>query len=493
MYPVSTTGTGRSSRLLQALKQLVHWSVDRAGRPEHRMLRRERAFQLISLMRSAAMRGIEVLVPSHRDRIRLRKHCISELSTAEASETGRAPSAPVLGTVPAPRLGGPRIGVLIPGFLAGLGGAEKVAGQVAGALSRGGAKVDLICRPVKGGVDHPYQWDQSVNIVALQEHEPESVRALCEHGYDLMVAFGMAGFYRRIPWVATSIGVPFVIQECTNPQSMVARLRMNHFLDSEHSAHWLRQAVLAHAAAVRFTVPAYAETVMGSIRPRTYAFYNAFTPPSTVGRSPAQPKIICVGALKNRNKNGLVAAEAFARFAQQRPGWRLVFYGQNNYQEALARLSRGNPAAEIRDEGVERDIGRIYGDAYALVIPSYSEGLPNVVVEALSYGVPCIGFSDCPGVKDLIKDGETGLLINRKDGFAIDKALARLSDPGLRAELSANCLRFAADWLGRDQWETNWLTLVSDALSRRNDGSRSAGQTPDPRWSQLLSTYPVWD
>jgi glycosyltransferase involved in cell wall biosynthesis len=50
-----------------------------------------------------------------------------------------------------------------------------------------------------------------------------------------------------------------------------------------------------------------------------------------------------------------------------------------------------------------------------MVAPSLWEGFPNSVAEALAYGLPVGGFSDCEGVRDLIKHKENGWLISRTD------------------------------------------------------------------------------
>lgn len=63
------------------------------------------------------------------------------------------------------------------------------------------------------------------------------------------------------------------------------------------------------------------------------------------------------------------------------------------------------------------------------------DGLPNVIVEAASQGLACIG-SDLSGIPELISDGVTGLLVAADDPAALTRALARaIADPDLRARL----------------------------------------------------------
>jgi glycosyltransferase involved in cell wall biosynthesis len=92
--------------------------------------------------------------------------------------------------------------------------------------------------------------------------------------------------------------------------------------------------------------------------------------------------------------------------------------------------------AELRDE---------LAAAAALVLPSYQETAPMVIVEAMAAGVPVIA-SDVGGVRYLVKDGETGLLIRPGDvdGLAASLGLL-LSDPERRGRLGETAKAVATD------------------------------------------------
>jgi glycosyltransferase involved in cell wall biosynthesis len=131
-----------------------------------------------------------------------------------------------------------------------------------------------------------------------------------------------------------------------------------------------------------------------------------------------------------------------------------------------------------------------------MVIPSYTEGLPSVVVEAFSYGVPCIGFSDCDGVRHIIQHGQTGLLADREDPGSLADALRKIADPDFRQTLSDNAKQFAKDNLSYAQWRANWLQMIDNAANRRNNRAQSqlpvAHDSAHPRsqhWRDLLRTF----
>ena len=105
-----------------------------------------------------------------------------------------------------------------------------------------------------------------------------------------------------------------------------------------------------------------------------------------------------------------------------------------------------------------------------LVFPSYREGLPNVVLEAASMSVPCVGF-DVVGTRDAIRDGLTGFLIpfGELDSMAAS-VLRLLEDPKLRKRLGLA----AREWVRgnfRPAEIFRELDLVYSQELQKTDGS----------------------
>ena len=61
------------------------------------------------------------------------------------------------------------------------------------------------------------------------------------------------------------------------------------------------------------------------------------------------------------------------------------------------------------------DLTKYFKETDFLCIPSLWEGFPNVLAEALAFGIPAIGFSNCDGVSDLLENNVNGWLI-KDDG-----------------------------------------------------------------------------
>jgi glycosyltransferase involved in cell wall biosynthesis len=81
-------------------------------------------------------------------------------------------------------------------------------------------------------------------------------------------------------------------------------------------------------------------------------------------------------------------------------------------------------------------VGRLYRHAYALIHPSYAEGFPLVVIEAMTNGLPVI-VARTPGIDEIIEDGLNGLLFEPGDVSKLRSLVRRVfDDKPLRDTLS---------------------------------------------------------
>jgi glycosyltransferase involved in cell wall biosynthesis len=147
----------------------------------------------------------------------------------------------------------------------------------------------------------------------------------------------------------------------------------------------------------------------------------------------------------NPQKGQDIAVEALILLASW--GWtpHLHFFGDGaeGYASRLrARAEEGGVTERVHFHGHVANLGARMAKANAVLVPSRREAFGRVTVEALRAAVPVIA-SDSGGTKELISDGETGLLFASGDAAALARQIARLiDDPALAARLA----KTGADW-----------------------------------------------
>jgi len=111
--------------------------------------------------------------------------------------------------------------------------------------------------------------------------------------------------------------------------------------------------------------------------------------------------------------------------------------------EATVRKWEADGMVEWR--GFATDMAAEFAQCHIVCLPSYREGLPRVLIEAAACG-RAIVTSDVPGCREIVRDGETGILVPVRDGPATAVALRTLiEDVDLRRTMGAAGRKFAMD------------------------------------------------
>jgi glycosyltransferase involved in cell wall biosynthesis len=120
---------------------------------------------------------------------------------------------------------------------------------------------------------------------------------------------------------------------------------------------------------------------------------------------------------------------------------RFVLVGESDAQNPSAipdeQLRAWQAEGVIEWWGRREDMPAVYAQSHVVCLPSYREGLPTVLTEAGACGRPVVA-TDVPGCREVVRDGENGLLVPVRDADAVARALERLIEsPDLRARLGA--------------------------------------------------------
>ena len=176
---------------------------------------------------------------------------------------------------------------------------------------------------------------------------------------------------------------------------------------------------------------------------------------------PEVPSVLFVGVLERyKNVDGL--ADAWRVVAPRVPGARLHLVGDGTLRPVVEQLLRDVPERTSWAERLSQaEVSRALDEATALVLPSRSEGMGRVVVEAFCRARPVVG-ARVGGIPDLVEDGQNGLLVEPGDTQALADALVQvLADRGLAERLSAGAHASAAFWTSSpEEFATRVRALV---------------------------------
>jgi glycosyltransferase involved in cell wall biosynthesis len=161
---------------------------------------------------------------------------------------------------------------------------------------------------------------------------------------------------------------------------------------------------------------------------------------------PERPQALFVGVLERyKNVDGL--AEAWRLAAPRVPDAHLRLVGAGTLRPVVEQLLRDVPEQTSWDESLSQaEVSDALDSATALVLPSRSEGMGRVIVEAFCRARPVVA-TRVGGIPDLVEDDSNGLLVEPGDTRALADAIVRLlSDRELADRLSGGAHASAGFW-----------------------------------------------
>ncbi|WP_394433545.1 glycosyltransferase [Streptomyces sp. SGAir0957] len=198
-------------------------------------------------------------------------------------------------------------------------------------------------------------------------------------------------------------------------------------------------------------------------------FDNVDFLPNALAHLPAEPsprteKAVCsIGRLTDR-KGVDMLLDTWAKVAPLRPDWELHVYGAGpDEPELRAQCSELGLDASVRWRGLTDDVPGALAASSVFVQSSRGEGFPLALMEAMASGVPCAVFDCAPGVREIVRDGEDGLLAPVGDLDALADRLLRLTgNPRMRDAMGerarAHVRRFSEERV-LERWEELFALL----------------------------------
>jgi glycosyltransferase involved in cell wall biosynthesis len=181
---------------------------------------------------------------------------------------------------------------------------------------------------------------------------------------------------------------------------------------------------------------------------------------------PEKPVALFVGVLE-RYKAVDVLADAWRLAAPRVPDATLRLVGRGTLHEIVRQLVADLPEQTRWDERLATpEVAAALDTSTVLVLPSRSEGLGRVVVEASCRGRGVVG-SRVGGIPDIVEDGVTGVLVPPGDPTALADALVRvLSDRELAQRLGAAAHTGVQPWLATPEDYARRIRELVDEVTR---------------------------
>ena len=204
-------------------------------------------------------------------------------------------------------------------------------------------------------------------------------------------------------------------------------------------------ASLRHAAVCQALLPAFAEPIreyVAGFPVRVEVIGNVvpqYAQQADLAREKETYKVVFVGRLVRNIKQPHLLIQAFIRIAADFPNWTLELWGaedKRRYQKKLQRMvDEAGLSARIRFCGTTQDVPRVLVNSDLCAAPSAREGFSLAYTEAMSMGLPLVGYKSCVSVAELIDDGVNGLLAADGAEALAEKMAVLMRDRDLRVRM----------------------------------------------------------
>ena len=173
-------------------------------------------------------------------------------------------------------------------------------------------------------------------------------------------------------------------------------------------------------------------------------------------------RIISVGRLEEvKGFDRLI--KAFAMIEKKCTKWRIDIFGKGSCEDDLRKLIAYYRLEDrISIQPPTNDIFTEYQNSDFYVLTSYHEGLGMVLLEAMACGIPCVSFNCDYGPREIIVNGETGLLVEDGDVEKLAKTILWMMEhPEERFEMGKKACEVTKKYQ-IDAIMPSWINLFND-------------------------------
>jgi len=278
-----------------------------------------------------------------------------------------------------------------------------------------------------------------------------------ENSIDILIGFTTTSSVLSI-FAAKSLKIPCIISERNNPVAVPPNA-MWSFLRNSYYKNANALVVQTKANASFFSKYISKEKIKVIVNPIAQELIE-----KRAELEPSEEKIILNVGRLNANKAQDVLIKAFEQL--NHPDYKLVLIGNGPKKEQYQALTKDlNLSNKVIFTDSIDNVYDYYLKASIFAFTSRSEGMPNALMEAMYFGLPCVS-TDCPnGPSDLIKNHENGILVPVDDQEALTKNMDLLiQNKHMRATLGAKAKKTAIHF-ELDTIALEWEKLISSSLN----------------------------
>jgi len=150
---------------------------------------------------------------------------------------------------------------------------------------------------------------------------------------------------------------------------------------------------------------------------------------------------------------------------KQRKDVRFILYGDGKLYDEIKKIiqyEKVEPYVKLGGWVSHEDVPNILNDIKLLVLPSYTEGLPNIMLEAMACGTPVLA-TQVGAIPDIIRDGETGFLLESNDPKHIaEKIIELFNKPALLEKVSKNAYEWVRENFNEEKTLESWRRMLQE-------------------------------
>lgn len=175
-----------------------------------------------------------------------------------------------------------------------------------------------------------------------------------------------------------------------------------------------------------------------------------------------EKRLISVGRL-SEEKGFIDLVKIYYLLSKKHPDWVLDIIGDGDQRDHLERFVKNHKLEDkVTLHGFQdKDyINKMFQKSSIYVMTSYTESFGIVLIEAMSYGIPCVAFSSAEGARELISSGKNGYLIKNRSYRAIIKKIEDLMEDLETRKMVGKAGRSSIKKYTADVVKEDWYKLI---------------------------------